>query len=138
VAAEYPAPGTRDERIRITAAELREALAVGRVQACDVRTAQEYSGEVAMSGRGGHLPGASHVPWDACLDSDRRFLPAARLEEALAPFLADPREPVPYCQGGIRASLTWFCLNELLGRPARLYAASWEEWAQDHSLPVEV
>ncbi|MFN2465947.1 MAG: sulfurtransferase [Candidatus Dormibacteria bacterium] len=136
-AVEYPLPGAPNESIRVTAEELRDGAAAGRLLPCDVRAPQEFTGEVALSGRGGHIPGASFVPWEACLDEESRFLPDERLEAVLSPFLAPGIEPVTYCQGGIRASLTWFAIHELLGRPARLYAASWEEWAQRGELPVE-
>lgn len=135
--AEYPSPTTTDERILARAEELREGVAAGGLQACDVRTVQEFTGEMALSGRGGHLPGAAHMPWDQCLADDSTFLPDDRLEEVLRPFISSGREPVTYCQGGIRASLAWFCIHELLGHPARLYAASWEEWGPRLDLPVE-
>ncbi|MGI8607720.1 MAG: sulfurtransferase [Candidatus Dormibacteria bacterium] len=138
VQAVYPVPPGRAGSILVTAEELRDGVRAGAMQACDVRTDQEYSGEIAMSGRGGHVPGAVHVEWNKALAPDGTFLPDERLAEVLAPFMRADREAVPYCQGGIRASLTWFCLNELLGHPARLYAASWEEWAPRQELPVEL
>ena len=61
-----------------------------------------------------------------------------QLAEVLHPFIANGHQPITYCQGGIRASLTWFALQVLLERPAKLYAASWEEWAQRRELPVEL
>ncbi len=133
----YPVPADPDESIRATADDLRAGVEKGTVLPCDVRARQEYTGELAQSGRGGHVPGAAFVPWERCLDDDSRFLPDDRLAEVLAPFLRPGIEPVTYCQGGIRASLTWFCLQELLGRQARLYAASWEEWGPRADLPVD-
>ena len=134
---DYPAPTATDPSIRATAEDLRDGVAAGTIQACDVRTPEEYSGEVALSGRGGHVPGAPHVFWEEADAPDRTFLPDDRLREVLAPFLSGGRELVTYCQGGIRASHTWFCLHELLGLPARLYAASWEEWGPREDLPVD-
>ena len=89
-----------------------------------------------MAARGGHIPGAINVPWDDCLSPDGTFLPDGPLAEVLRPYLAASQPAVTYCQGGIRASLTWFALSVLLGHPARLYAGSWEEWAQRPELPV--
>jgi thiosulfate/3-mercaptopyruvate sulfurtransferase len=134
--AEYPVPTATDESIRITPDEIVAGIATDSLTLYDVRTPGEFSGEVEMSGRGGHIPGAINITWESCLDADGRFLPDDRLGEVLRPYMDDLREPVTYCQGGIRASLTWFALQVLLGRKARLYAASWEEWAQDPALPA--
>jgi thiosulfate/3-mercaptopyruvate sulfurtransferase len=136
--ADYRTPSKTDESIRITTEELAEGLGAGRYTMCDVRTSQEHTGEAVLAPRAGRIPGSIHVPWDECLRPDGTFLPDTRLAKVLDPYLDDSRTQVTYCQGGIRASLTWFALQELLGRPARLYAASWEAWAQRPELPVEV
>jgi thiosulfate/3-mercaptopyruvate sulfurtransferase len=132
----YPPPRTTDESIRITSDEVVAGIATDSLTLCDVRAPQEFSGEIEMSGRGGHIPGAINITWDSCLDARGRFLPDGRLLEVLGPYLDDTREQITYCQGGIRASLTWFALQVLLGRKARLYAASWEEWAQNRAFPA--
>jgi len=136
--AAYPTPAVAEPRLRVTADELAAAIRAGTVTACDVRTTAEYTGATAMSGRAGHLPGAIHVEWARCLTPDGRFLDDAGLRRVLAPYLEGGGELVTYCQGGIRASLTWFALDVLLGRPAQLYAGSWEDWAQRPDLPAEV
>ena len=132
----YPPPANGNESIRITRDKVLEGLKGGSLTLCDVRTPEEFGGELQLSGRGGHIPEAINVPWDQALDADGTFLPNSRLVEVLAPYLDDASPQVTYCQGGIRASLTWFALQVLLGRKAKLYAASWEEWAQDPDLPV--
>jgi thiosulfate/3-mercaptopyruvate sulfurtransferase len=133
---QYPPPVRRDESIRITRDQVLEEMEHGNITLCDVRTPEEFRGELPFSGRGGHIPGAINVPWDQSLDADGTFLPDSRLAVVLAPYLDEGRLEITYCQGGIRASLTWFVLQVLLGRKAKLYAASWEEWAQDPALPV--
>jgi thiosulfate/3-mercaptopyruvate sulfurtransferase len=132
----YPPPTNPDESIRATSAQVVEGIAADELTICDVRTAEEYRGETVMSGRGGHIPGAINIPWDRSLRDDGTFLPNNLLAQVMAPYLDDRRRQVTYCQGGVRASLAWFVLQVLLGREARLYAASWEEWAQDPTLPV--
>jgi thiosulfate/3-mercaptopyruvate sulfurtransferase len=132
----YPPPARRDESIRITRDKVLEGMERGTLTLCDVRSPEEFRGELQVSGRGGHIPGAINVPWDRSLNADGTFLPDSRLADVLAPYLDEPGQQITYCQGGIRASLTWFVLQVLLGRNARLYAASWEEWAQDPDLPV--
>jgi thiosulfate/3-mercaptopyruvate sulfurtransferase len=136
--APYPPPSRTDESIRATAAQVLGGADGAELTVCDVRTPEEYRGEDVRSARGGHIPGAINVPWDQCLAADGTFLPNHQLADVLAPYLDAPGQPVTYCQGGVRGSLVWFALHVLLGRPARLYAASWEEWAQDLNLPVAV
>lgn len=135
---DYPIPTTTDESIRATPTEILQGIEEDRVVICDVRTAEEYQGEFALSGRGGHLPKAQHVPWQDCLNPDGTFRSNQALEQVLRPFISEGHQAITYCQGGIRASLTWFALHVLLGRPSKLYAASWEEWAQRPELPVEL
>jgi thiosulfate/3-mercaptopyruvate sulfurtransferase len=134
----YPVPTTTDESIRATPTEILQGIEEDRVVICDVRTAEEYHGEFALSGRGGHLPQAQHVPWEESLNPDGTFRSNDELEQVLRPFISEGHQAITYCQGGIRASLTWFALHVLLGRPSKLYAASWEEWAQRQELPVEM
>ncbi|MBA3778457.1 MAG: sulfurtransferase [Chloroflexi bacterium] len=112
----------------------------GPVRILDVRTPEEYRGEDVRAVRGGHIPGAVNLPFDAFLADDGRFRPAAEIhrlaDEAAAGDASSIR--ATYCQGGIRAALSWFALSELAGLPdVRNYAGSWEEWGNRSDTPIE-
>jgi thiosulfate/3-mercaptopyruvate sulfurtransferase len=153
---EIPAvsPGTfvvgerNDEPIRAFRDEVLAHQAAGG-QMVDVRSPQEFTGERlhmpdypnegAM--RGGHIPGASNVPWSRAIDPETAtFLPATQLrtiyqmEQGLSP----EEETIAYCRIGERSSHTWFVLTYLLGFPkVRNYDGSWTEWGNLVGAPIE-
>ncbi|MGI8703348.1 MAG: sulfurtransferase, partial [Candidatus Limnocylindrales bacterium] len=51
----------------------------GVVRVLDVRTEEEYRGQDVRAARGGHVPGAVNLPFDAFLAEDGRFRPAAEI-----------------------------------------------------------
>ena len=117
-------------------------------QLVDVRSPQEFIGEVThMAGypqegalRGGHIPGASNVPWSRAANEDGTFkdrdeLSAIYVEEQGL----DPKaETVAYCRIGERSSHTWFVLRYLLGfKNVRNYDGSWTEWGNLVGAPIE-
>jgi thiosulfate/3-mercaptopyruvate sulfurtransferase len=146
--AEYPVPRRDDEAIRAFREDVL-AHVKARGQMIDVRSPEEFSGEKlhmpdypqegAM--RGGHIPGASNVPWARAVNPDTgEFRPAEELRalyEAGAGL--DPaRDTIAYCRIGERSSHTWFALSYLLGYPnVRNYDGSWTEWGNAVRLPIE-
>ena len=104
----------------------------------DARSRAEYEGTDVRSQRGGHIPGARWVEWPSHLNPDGTFKYQQDLEKLYTAAGVTPdKEAIPYCQSGVRSAHTYFALR-LIGYPrVRLYDASWEEWGNDPTAPVE-
>jgi thiosulfate/3-mercaptopyruvate sulfurtransferase len=136
-----------DEAIRARREEVLAALDQS-VRLVDVRSPQEYSGElIAMAGyeqegaqRAGHIPGAASVPWAQAVQQDGTFKSADELSELYSSKgVIDGSKPIiAYCRIGERSAHTWFVLHELLGRDdVKNYDGSWTEWGNLVSVPIE-
>ncbi|MFC9873551.1 sulfurtransferase [Nocardia salmonicida] len=142
----YPTPSDYPEVVRddSTARAFREEV-LGRLgkPLVDVRSAQEYSGELEdkplnqeyAALRGGHVPTAVNIPWTAAATIDGRFRSRADLDEVYGALPAD--DLVVYSRVGERSSHTWFVLTFLLGRRSvRNYDGSWIEWGNSVRVPI--
>jgi thiosulfate/3-mercaptopyruvate sulfurtransferase len=135
----------RDETIRARRDAVREAI--GRDALVDVRSPQEYSGElIAAPGyeqegaqRAGHIPTAQSIPWAQAVKDDGTFKSADDLRELYGAKGITPERPVTaYCRIGERSAHTWFVLRELLGyQDVRNYDGSWTEWGNLIDVPIE-
>jgi len=135
----------RDETIRAR----RDAVlgAIGRDALVDVRSPQEYSGElIAAPGyeqegaqRGGHIPTAQSIPWAQAVRDDGTFKSADELRQLYGGKGVTPERAVTaYCRIGERSAHTWFVLRELLGyQDVRNYDGSWTEWGNLVDVPIE-
>jgi thiosulfate/3-mercaptopyruvate sulfurtransferase len=107
---------------------------------CDARGPKEFDGTDVRSARGGHIPGAANVEWNAAVNpDDGTFLEAGALAELYqqAGFTPD-KEIITYSQSGVRGAHTWFVLKVLLGYPhVRNYDGSWEEYGNKTESPIE-
>ena len=147
VPVEYPVVERRDAPIRAFRDEVLAHSRAGR-PLVDVRSPQEFSGETThmpaypQEGvlRGGHIPGATSVPWKRAANDDGSFRDAAELRAIYADEvgLREGDEVIAYCRIGERSSHTWFVLTHLLGYPnVRNYDGSWTEWGNAVGLPIE-
>jgi thiosulfate/3-mercaptopyruvate sulfurtransferase len=127
-----------DASFRILQTEVQASLGRSDYVLLDVRTPQEYRGEVFMmkppegSERGGHIPGAVHLEHTLTLNEDGTFKSAEELHTLYSSrgITAD-KEIFPYCAIGGRSAYTWFVLKYLLGYPnVRNYDGSWNEWSR--------
>jgi thiosulfate/3-mercaptopyruvate sulfurtransferase len=138
----------QDDAIRAKREEVLAILGAGSHRLVDVRSPQEFSGElIAMPGyeqegaqRSGHIPSAKSVPWAQAVREDGTFKSKEELEELYTTKgVIDGDTPIiAYCRIGERSAHTWFVLHELLGRDdVRNYDGSWTEWGNMVAVPIE-
>jgi thiosulfate/3-mercaptopyruvate sulfurtransferase len=126
-----------DLSLRAFLPQVREASVSGLAALVDVRSLEEFTGEIlAPPGipetcqRGGHVPGARNVPWGKACNSDGTFKSADELRAVYGSESIDGSKPIiAYCRIGERSSHTWFVLKYLLGFDnVTNYDGSWTEW----------
>ncbi len=135
-----------DLSVRAFLPQVQEAVKAKSVSLVDVRSPQEFTGEIlAPPGlpetcqRGGHIPGARNVPWGKACNEDGTFKSFDELKALYAAEGVDSSRPtIAYCRIGERSSHTWFVLKYLLGLPNIVnYDGSWTEWGNLVGAPVE-
>ena len=141
-----------------TASELNPALRALRdtvlaaanngdgVQLVDVRSPAEFTGEVIAppgmsetAQRGGHIPGASSIPWARAVNEDGTFKSADELREIYsAAGITEGGDTIVYCRIGERSSHSWFALRHILGfQNVTNYDGSWTEYGSLIGAPIE-
>jgi thiosulfate/3-mercaptopyruvate sulfurtransferase len=135
-----------DLSLRAFLPQVQEASAQRAAALVDVRSPQEFTGEIlAPPGlpetcqRGGHIPGARSIPWGKACNDDGTFKSAGELRALYGSEGVDGSKPViAYCRIGERSSHTWFVLKYLLGfDKVTNYDGSWTEWGNLVGAPVE-
>jgi thiosulfate/3-mercaptopyruvate sulfurtransferase len=143
--APYRAKGL-DYRLRAFYPEVRERVGKQNVGLVDVRSPQEFTGEILAppglsetAQRGGHIPGASNIPWGQAVAEDGTFKSVEALRQLYeGKGIMPDKEIIAYCRIGERSSHTWFALKYLLGYPnVRNYDGSWTEWGSVIGAPIE-
>ena len=144
-AAAYKASGP-DLSLRAYLPEVQQAVAGKKTSLVDVRSPQEFTGEIlAPPGlpetcqRGGHIPGAKSIPWGKNCNEDGTFKSFDELKALYSAQGVSGDQPViAYCRIGERSSLTWFVLKHLLGfQNVKNYDGSWTEWGNLVGAAVE-
>jgi thiosulfate/3-mercaptopyruvate sulfurtransferase len=135
-----------DNSLRAFLPQVQVAVAHGGAALVDVRSPQEFTGEIlAPPGlpetcqRGGHIPAARNIPWSKAVNEDGTFKSADELRRLYEAEGIDASRPtIAYCRIGERSSHTWFVLKYLLGyEKVTNYDGSWTEWGNLVGAPVE-
>jgi thiosulfate/3-mercaptopyruvate sulfurtransferase len=136
-----------DITLRAFLPEVQSQVDDSAVELVDVRSPAEFSGEIlAPPGlpetcqRGGHIPGASNIPWGMAVnDEDGTFKSRDDLATVYAERgITGQRPIITYCRIGERSSHSWFVLKYLLGYDdIKNYDGSWTEWGNLVGVDVE-
>ena len=135
-----------DTSLRAFLPQVSSAVEAGSVELVDVRSPAEFSGEILSPPglpetcqRGGHIPGASNIPWGKACAEDGTFKSAAELRALYsAAGITGTKPVIAYCRIGERSSHSWFVLKYLLGlEGVTNYDGSWTEWGNLVGAPVE-
>jgi thiosulfate/3-mercaptopyruvate sulfurtransferase len=147
-----PEPATygakeRDESIRARRDQVFEWIGAGDRALVDVRSPQEYSGELMAppgyeqegASRTGHIPSAQSIPWAQAVRDDGTFKSAGELRDLYGgKGVTADKKVTAYCRIGERSAHTWYVLHELLGfRDVRNYDGSCTEWGNLVGAPIE-
>jgi thiosulfate/3-mercaptopyruvate sulfurtransferase len=136
----------RLETLRAFLRQVQEAQERGSAALVDVRSPQEFTGEILAppglletAQRGGHIPGAANIPWGQAVKEDGTFKSVEDLKALYGGKGVTPdKDVIAYCRIGERSSHTWFVLKHLLDYGnVKNYDGSWTEWGSMVGNPVE-
>lgn len=128
-------------RPRLFAGRDEVLAAIGQPAICTLNAMRRplFTGENALHGRPGRVPGSVNVPAPDLLQSDSfRFRSPEHAAQVFASVGAEPaKRIINYCVGGIAATLDAFLLYQLGYADVGVYDNSMSEWAADPDLPIE-
>lgn len=103
----------------------------------DVRSKAEYDPTEVQGVRGGHIPGAIHIPHDAPLDPETgKFKSLQELEKIYGDIPRD-NQVVFYCHRGCRTAYTYMALKSLGFKNIKNYEDAWIVWGNRPDTPIE-
>ena len=104
----------------------------------DVRTKPEFEGaRFFQERRGGHIPGAIHLPFDQLVDGSGKLHTNEQLREIFhAAGLQEADDIVVYDTAGVRGAYATLMLRLAGFTKAKNYDSGFQEWAGDKDLEV--
>ena len=121
--------------------QMKQTVEAGGAQVVDARSAGRFRGETPepRAGlRGGHMPGALHVPYGDLLTSDGRLKPEDEIRAVFDKAGVDLSKPIiNSCGSGVTAAIVALAQSIAGNDGAAVYDGSWTEWgAETAGTPV--
>ena len=108
---------------------------LNKITILDVRSKEEFSGELVRAARGGHIPTSTNVDYTENITKDGTFKNNDDLSKLYQ--MHKDAEIVTYCQGAYRAANTFVALKKIGFTNIKVYLGSWGEWGNKLELPIE-
>ena len=117
---------------RTQVVDFEAVRALHGVPLLDSRLGERYRGETEpIDAKAGHIPGALSAPYPENLDSNGRFLPAAKLRERFKKLgVKKGQGAVVYCGSGVNATHNLLAMALAGIDDVRLYEGSWSDWSR--------
>jgi thiosulfate/3-mercaptopyruvate sulfurtransferase len=101
----------------------------------DARDQSDCEGKTSSARRFGHIASAINIPASHHLTKEGGIKSIEQLKALYADVPKDS-QVIAYCNIGLASTSTYFAMREL-GIDVANYDASWGEWGNDDSLPIE-
>lgn len=124
-----------DEDRRIREEDMVEVVQENSATIWDARTKDEFDGLLhPYLPRKGHIPGASLIPFPSLFEEDStRFIDK---ETYLKMLGGERREPIAYCELGLRAATLALIHEIYTGEKIRIFDSGFIWWSLESDLPV--
>jgi thiosulfate/3-mercaptopyruvate sulfurtransferase len=128
--------GIPNSSLLVNSEEIKNKIKQNKnIQIIDSRTSKEFSGEHVRACRGGHIPFSTNIDWITNVKNGS-FRTISELKKIYGNFSRE-NDIITYCHGGYRAANTFVILREVGFKKAKMYLGSWNEWGNNHSLPID-
>ena len=108
---------------------------LNKITILDVRSKEEFDGDLVRAARGGHIPTSTNIDYTENIANDGTL----KNNEDLSELYQIPKdaEIITYCQGAYRAANTFLALKKIGFTNVKVYLGSWGEWGNKLELPIE-